>query len=77
MLFFWQNIAPPFKSVAFLLSMKEILTRIISVTTKKITSQAKNSDGSVKIEPLSKNSSNLDKKKNKKERLNSFLNNLL
>ena len=42
-------------------SMKEILTRIISVTTKKITHQAKNSDGPVKIEPLSKNSSNLDK----------------
>ena len=41
--------------------MKEILTRIISVTTKKITVQAKNSDGGVKIEPESKNSSNLDK----------------
>ena len=41
--------------------INEILTRIISVTSKKITVQAKNSEGEVKIEPLSKNSSNLDK----------------
>ncbi|WP_407423015.1 hypothetical protein [Methanobrevibacter sp.] len=35
----------------------EIITRIISVTIKKITTPAKNSDGRVKIEPESKNSS--------------------
>jgi hypothetical protein len=36
--------------------MNEIITRILSVTNKKITIQAKNSDASVKIDPESKNS---------------------